>query len=247
MAPWNYINSNVLFHPFILNLLFAYPIYLINTNVGPTTHPYYTKIDGGARPGRSSKDNAVRVARLLFQVDPEVKRVKRLWKSIYVKQIRQVFFERNQKLQKSRQPGTLNAINAAYRLFLNHMLSCSDDPDYDLHDDDIRAINATIKRTVHWGKAFRTVAQGRETEVRQRDFQHLLTTNKYVQLTKRKQARRLVEEVKNIKPDHRQDVDLFVQARDYLMPRLILSCAQRPGAVANVTVYRVFNYIHSKA
>ena len=225
MAPWNYINSNVLFHPFILNLLFAYPIYFINTNVGPTTHPYYTKIDGGARPGRSSKGNAVRVARLLFQVDPEVKRVKRLWKSIYVKQIRQVFFERNQKLQKSRQPGTLNAIN----------------------DDDIRAINATIKRTVHWGKAFRTVAQGRETEVRQRDFQHLLTTNKYVQLTKRKQARRLVEEVKNIKPDHRQDVDLFVQARDYLMPRLILSCAQRPGAVANVTVYRVFNYIHSKA
>ena len=35
--------SNVLFHPFMLNLLFAYPIYLINTNVGPTTHPYYTK------------------------------------------------------------------------------------------------------------------------------------------------------------------------------------------------------------
>ena len=30
----------------MLNLLFAYPIYLINTNVGPTTHPYYTKFDG---------------------------------------------------------------------------------------------------------------------------------------------------------------------------------------------------------
>ena len=29
----------------MLNLLFAYmyPIFLINTNVGPTTHPYYTK------------------------------------------------------------------------------------------------------------------------------------------------------------------------------------------------------------
>ena len=23
--------------------VFAYPIHLINTNVGPTTHPYYTK------------------------------------------------------------------------------------------------------------------------------------------------------------------------------------------------------------
>ena len=28
----------------MLNLLFPYPIYLINTNLGPTTHPYYTKI-----------------------------------------------------------------------------------------------------------------------------------------------------------------------------------------------------------
>ena len=27
----------------MLNLLFAYTIFLINTNVGPTTHPYYTK------------------------------------------------------------------------------------------------------------------------------------------------------------------------------------------------------------
>ena len=27
----------------MLNLLFAYPINLINTNVGPTTHPYYMK------------------------------------------------------------------------------------------------------------------------------------------------------------------------------------------------------------
>ena len=36
----------------------------------------------------------------------------------------------------------------------------------------------------------------------------------------------------NINPN----VDLFVQARDYLMLRLILSCGQRPGAVANLTV-----------
>ena len=32
--------SYVLFHPFMLNLLFAYPIYLINTNVGPINHSY---------------------------------------------------------------------------------------------------------------------------------------------------------------------------------------------------------------
>ena len=193
-------------------------------------------IDGGARPGRSSKDNAVRVTRLLFQVDPEVKRVKRLWKSKYVKHIRQAFFEGNQRLAKPRQPGTLNATIAAYRLFLNHMLSCADDPQYDLHDEDIRAINATIKRTAHWGKAFRTVAQGRETEVRERDFENILTKEEYVQLTRGKAARTLVEELQKLKPDHRQDVDLFVQARDYLMLRLILSCAQRPGAVANLTI-----------
>ena len=35
--------SNVLFHPFMLNPLFAYPIYLINTNVGASTNTYYTK------------------------------------------------------------------------------------------------------------------------------------------------------------------------------------------------------------
>ena len=35
--------SYVLFHPFMLNLLFASPIYLINTNVGPISYPYYTK------------------------------------------------------------------------------------------------------------------------------------------------------------------------------------------------------------
>ena len=40
-----FTHSNVSFHPFMLNLLFAYPIYLINTNVGPTTHPYYTKFN----------------------------------------------------------------------------------------------------------------------------------------------------------------------------------------------------------
>ena len=39
-------------------------------------------------------------------------------------------------------------------------------------------------------------------------------TEEYVQLTKGEQARMLVEELKKIKPDHRQDVDLFVQARD---------------------------------
>ena len=168
-------------------------------------------IDGGARPGRSSKDNAIRVSRLLLQVDPEVKRVKRLWKSKYVNRIRQVSFEGNQNLEKPGKPGTLKAIIATYRLFLNHMLSCSDDPEYDLHDEDICAINATSKRTAHCGKAFRTVAQGRETEVRERDFDHLLMTEEYVQLTKGKQARTLVEELKKIKPDHRQDVDLFVQ------------------------------------
>ena len=34
-------------YPFMLNLLVAYPIYLINTNVhvGPITHPYYTKYE----------------------------------------------------------------------------------------------------------------------------------------------------------------------------------------------------------
>ena len=32
----------------MLNLLFAYPIYLINTNVGPTTHRYYTKYEHNA-------------------------------------------------------------------------------------------------------------------------------------------------------------------------------------------------------
>ena len=37
--------SRVLFYPFMLNLLFAYSINLINTNVGPITHPYYTKFD----------------------------------------------------------------------------------------------------------------------------------------------------------------------------------------------------------
>ena len=65
---------------------------------------------------------------------------------------------------------------------------------------------------------------------------HLLTTEEYVQLTKGEQARMLVEELKKMKPDHCQDVDLFVQARDYLMLRLILSCTQRPRAVANLTV-----------
>ena len=115
-----------------------------------------------------------------------------------------MFFEGNQKLAKPGKPGTLNAIIAAYRLFLNYMLSCSDDPDYNLHDDGIRQINATIKRTAHWGKTFRTVAQNRETEVRDRDYEHLLTTDKYVELTKGQKARRLVAELKNIKPaDHR--------------------------------------------
>ena len=38
------LNCYVLFHPFMLNLLFAYLIYLINTNVVPITHPYYTKL-----------------------------------------------------------------------------------------------------------------------------------------------------------------------------------------------------------
>ena len=33
----------VLFYPFMLNILFDNPISLINNNVGPITHPYYTK------------------------------------------------------------------------------------------------------------------------------------------------------------------------------------------------------------
>ena len=190
-------------------------------------------IDGGARPSRSSKDNAVRVTRLLFQVDPEVTRVKRLWRSKYVKKIRQAFFEGNQNLQKPRKPGTLNAIIAAYRLFLNYMLSCSDDAEFNLHEQDIIAINATIKRTAHWGKAFRTVALSREAQVRDRDFDNILTSVQYLELTGGEQARALVSQLKSIKPGQ---LDLFVHARDYLMLRLILSCAQRPGAVANLTV-----------
>ena len=117
----------------------ADPGFLVQAMENPVLNGFYqslVSIDGGARPGRSSKDNAVRVTRLLFQVDPEVKRVKRLWKSKYVKRIRQAFFEGNQRLPKPRQPGTLNAIIAAYRLFLNHMLRCADDPEYDLHDQD---------------------------------------------------------------------------------------------------------------
>ena len=190
-------------------------------------------IDGGARPSRTSKDNAVRVTCLLFQVDPEVTRVKRLWRSKHVKKIRQAFFEGNQKLQKPRKPGTLNAIIAAYRLFLNYMLSCSDDPEFNLNDQDILAINATIKRTAHWGKAFRTVAQSREAQVRDRDFDNILTSDQYLELTGGEQARALVSQFKSMKPGQ---LDLFVQVRDYLMLRLILSCAQRPGAVANMTV-----------
>ena len=46
----------VLFYPFMLNILFAIPISLINTNIPPTTHPYYTKfqahavVDGKMKP-----------------------------------------------------------------------------------------------------------------------------------------------------------------------------------------------------
>ena len=39
-SPPLFTRSNVLFHPLMLNLLFAYPIFLINTNVDRTTHPY---------------------------------------------------------------------------------------------------------------------------------------------------------------------------------------------------------------
>ena len=45
MSADTFTPSYVLFHPFMLNLLFAYPIYLINTNVDPITHPYYANFE----------------------------------------------------------------------------------------------------------------------------------------------------------------------------------------------------------
>ena len=41
----------VLFYPFMLNILFDNPISLINNNVGPITHPYYTKQRKGGGGG----------------------------------------------------------------------------------------------------------------------------------------------------------------------------------------------------
>ena len=44
LCPQTHSHSYVLFYSFMLNLLFAYPINLINTNVGPITHPYYNQV-----------------------------------------------------------------------------------------------------------------------------------------------------------------------------------------------------------
>ena len=45
MSADTFTPSYLLFHPFMLNLLFTYPIYLINTNVGQISHPYYTNLE----------------------------------------------------------------------------------------------------------------------------------------------------------------------------------------------------------
>ena len=104
--------------------------------------------EGGMWNKRATKENAQRLARLLYQVDPLLRDPTRLWRTEDVCKIPKDFFEGNSSLPKPRQPGTLCARINGYKMFLQFIKN----PGMDisryvaLEEEDRKAIRDTSEK-----------------------------------------------------------------------------------------------------
>ena len=199
---------------------------------------HYLGWEGCMRNKRATDENAQRVARLLYQVDPRLRDPSRLWRAEDVRTIRKCFFEGNSSLPKPRKPGTLKAHIHSYRMFLQFV----DNPGVDiskyvaLEDGDRQAIRDTREKLSGWLRCLIPLTHKRKAEVQKEDLGEVLGQQEYNELMAGSTAKEMIKEFSNLQADYMTNSTDFVRLRDLIILRLLLVSAQRPGAVANLTM-----------
>ena len=187
----------------------------------------------GIRNRRATEENAQRLARLLYQVEPSLRDPTRLWRAEDVRKICKCFFEGNSSLPNPRKPGTLKAHIHSYRIFLQFV----ENPGVNIsqhvamEDDNRHAIRDTREKLYGWLKCLVPLSHKRKVEVQQEDLGEVLGEQEY----------ELIREFSNLQADYMMNSTDFIRLQDLIILRLLLVSAQRPGAVANLTMNKFEN------
>ena len=196
--------------------------------------------DGGVEKHDQGLEHMRRVGRLLYEVQDPPKDVELLWRDESVTAIRDRFFDGNHLLTEPREPGTLLAYIASLRMFYKFIKGRRTGVSalIPMNSRTISNVDETLVRIDNWSKSLRESINARKRVVQQENLENMLLPKDISELICGKRSKRMVREFMRLvekEDDANVSVSTFTMLRDYLMLRLLLSSAQRPGAIANLT------------
>ena len=195
--------------------------------------------DGGVQEHDEGLEHMRRVGRLLYEVQDPPKDVALLWNDDSVTSIRRRFFDGNHLLTEPREPGTLLAYIASLRMFYMFIKGRKTGVSklIPMDIEAIACVDEMLARIDKWGKSSREAMNARKRVVHQENLESAMSPKDVSELICGKSSKQMVRKFMKLEMagDANVSVSDFTQFRDYLMLRLLLASAQRPGAIANLT------------
>ncbi|CAB3986999.1 Neurofilament medium polypeptide [Paramuricea clavata] len=214
-------------------------------------YKYLYSMDGGARPVKASKENKRRVGRLLFEITSRMEDVRLLWDDCSLRKLRSTFFEGNHLLpeKQRRQPHTLRAYITALRLFYDFVVAMrvrlGKTCNVIISQDDLENIQSARQLTAGWLKSLASSVSIRKQELHKQDLDQHISSEDFARIANQPTNKKLESDMLALSKRQLTFIsrDRFAEFRDNLMLKLLCRSAQRPGALANLTVEEFKNGI----
>lgn len=104
-----------------------------------------------------------------------------------------------------------------------------------LTPEDVDAIQQADLRVSVWLRSFTKDLMDRRIKVHRKDQLEILKDDEYTALVSSEPAKRITARFTTITENNVPTSD-FVELRDYLLVRILVGSAQRPGAAANLSI-----------
>ena len=195
--------------------------------------------EGGVKEHDEGLEHMRRVGRLLYEVQEPPKDVELLWDDDSMTLIRRRFFDGNHLLTEPREPGTLLAYITSLRMFYMFIKGRKTGVSklILMNIETIACVDEMLARINQWGKSLREPMAPRKRVVHQENLENAMSPEDVSELICGKLSKQMVRKFMRLEKEGDANVSVFgfTTFRDYLMLRLLLASAQRPGAIANLT------------
>ena len=202
---------------------------------------YLVSMDGGCRPKQASIENVRRVGKLLSQVQTTPSDMELLWDDVAMDVVRQRFFQNNNMAEKPRTVSTLRGYITALRLFYQFIWAkyrTLNRKGTKVLNEDLDKIKSCNVQLDGWLKTLAPAVHIRKAAMRKKDEHERLSKDDLKKLVNSEETKKITKEMLQLerKPVTAVSRDQFAKYRDNLIVRMLVKAAQRPGALANLTV-----------